>query len=950
MAKQKQDDYWVLLGASAGGLEALKCFLENFTVRQQCYLIVAQHLDPKHPTILKELLARTTDMPVQLVETDIQPEVGQVYIISPGHNATLKEGKICLSPAAMVGPKPSIDVLLNSLASSVGEKAIAVILSGTGTDGAQGAMAIKAQNGVVFAQSLESAKYNGMPNAAIETGVVDMVLPPDAIAKKIQDYVTTSELSFKVVKQPTTQNKLERIFKKIFEETGYDFSGYKLKTIQRRIARRMAVHRLTSLEQYLDFIESSPHEIDSLFKDFLISVTAFFRDKEAFEDLKKVIDNIVERTPESESIRVWVPGCANGEEAYSIGILLHQALVKRRKTTAYQIFASDIDESALNQARRGIFSAAQIDEIESEILESFFQPRDGQYMISKSIRDRIVFAKQNVINDPPFSKVDLISCRNLLIYFSQDLQKRVLQTFHFALKNSSYLFLGKSESADTTSQELFSPYFKKSHIFLRKNMDLSNAVDQIQSANSYAKMAKQNNPNQVQFEKQTIANRLDQVLLQEIVPASLVIDRSGQVLHIRGEMSRYLKFPQGKIDTNILSLAQDDIKVDIRALLSRAKDVGQATSQSLFFSSENQQILFINIRRFDLLDEDSEHFIVSFLPAKVDESFFVNPEVVDVKKREANDLLVNEIALFKERLQTSMEELETTNEELQSTNEELQSANEELQSTNEELQTSNEELQSTNEELSTVNQELEVKTYEMEQLNNDLENMLESMNELIIVLDSRLRVIRYTQIAGKTFGLTSDSLNQTITTLGLPVDIPNLRHELLSVIDYAKEASISGRFKAVKYSVRMIPYLNHGDTVSGILMFFEDARHLSRIRPEVNSVKSFELLGNDFDYGLLVIDEIGSIVYTNQLGASMLGYDKEAVNFDKLNQFLPEPYASQGSSFVTDYLPEHLLNNDWQGLAFKTKNSERQLIKIRVDETWLNAEKHYLIRMKMSNA
>ncbi len=950
MAKKQKDDYWLLLGASAGGLEALKCFLENFTLRQQCYLIVAQHLDPKHPTILKELLARTTDMPVQLVETDIQPEVGQVYIISPGHNATIQDGKICLSPAALVGPKPSIDVLLNSLASSAGEKAIAVILSGTGTDGAQGAMAVKAQNGVVFAQSLESAKYNGMPNAAIETGVVDMVLPPDEIAKKIQDYVSTSELSFKVVKQPTTQNKLERIFQKIFDETGYDFSGYKLKTIQRRIARRMAVHRLTSLDDYLEFLDSSPHEIDSLFKDFLISVTAFFRDKEAFEELKKVIDNIVERTPETESIRVWVPGCANGEEAYSIGILLHQALVNRRKTTAYQIFASDIDESALSQARRGMFSAAQIDGVESAILENYFQPRDGQYMISKSVRDRIVFAKQNVINDPPFSKVDLISCRNLLIYFSQDLQKRVLQTFHFALKNGSYLFLGKSESADTTTPELFDPYFKKAHIFVRKNMDLSNAVDQIQSANSYARMAKKNHPKQVQFEKQSIANRLDQVLLQEVVPASLVIDRSGQLLHIRGEMGRYLKFPQGKIDTNILSLAQDDIKVDIRALLNRAKEVGQATAQSLFFSSDNQQILFINIRRFDLLDEDSDHFIVSFLPAKVDESFFVSPENLDAKKREANDLLVNEIALFKERLQTSVEELETTNEELQSTNEELQSANEELQSTNEELQTANEELQSTNEELSTVNQELEVKTYEMEQLNNDLENMLESMNELIIVLDSRLRVIRYTQIAAQTFGLTNESINQTVTTIGLPVDIPNLRHELLSVIDFAKEVACSGRFKAVKYSVRMVPYLSNGDTVSGILMFFEDARHMSRIRPEANSIKSFELLGDDFDYGLLVIDELGSIVYANQLGASMLGYDKQELNFDKLYQFLPEPYASQGSSFVTDYLPENLLDNEWQGFAFKTKNSERQLIKIRVDQSWLNAEKHYLIRMKKSNA
>lgn len=444
----------------------------------------------------------------------------------------------------------------------------------------------------------------------------------------------------------------------------------------------------------------------------------------------------------------------------------------------------------------------------------------------------------------------------------------------------------------------------------------------------------------MQFEKQSISTRLEQVLLQEVVPASLVIDGSGQVLHIRGEMGRYLKFPQGKIDTNILSLAQDDIKVDVRALLSRAKEVGHATAQSLFYSAENNQILFINIRRFDLLDADSDYFIISFLPAKVDDSFFVNPELIDDKKREANTLLVNEIAIFKERLQTSVEELETTNEE-------LQSANEELQSTNEELQTANEELQSTNEELSTVNQELEVKTYEMEQLNNDLKNMLESMNEFIIVLDSRLRVVRFTHIASQVFGLGSETLNQPITTIGLPVDIPNLRNELLRVIDSGSETTVSGRFKAIKYSVRIVPYFNDSEHVTGILLFFEDGQHILQLRPEVNSIINFELLGDDFDYGLWVVDVQGVVFYANQKSAQLLGYTNSVqVRNQPLNIFFPEPYASQDGPSLMEYLSLNLSGGTWKEFAVKTQHADRLLLKIRVDQTWINAEKHFIIRIK----
>lgn len=947
MTHSKQN-YWVVLGASAGGLEALKAFLQNFNDREHCYLVVAQHLDPKHPTVLKELLARSTSLAVHLLEEDTRPKVGQVYIISPGHNATVEDGTIKLSPAAEIGPKPSIDLFLNSLATEVGEKSIAVILSGTGSDGAQGVMAVKSANGVVFAQDRKSAKYIGMPDAAIETGAVDLTLPPGQIAQKIGEFIQSSDKTLQAIKNPQAKSNLEKVFQRIFEQTGYDFSGYKLKTINRRIARRMAVHRMVTMDDYLKLLESSGREVESLFKDFLISVTAFFRDREPFQDLRRVVEALVARTPESATIRVWVPGCANGEEAYSIAILIHQELMKSRKSTPFQVFATDIDESALGQARKGYYSQAQIEGVDPEVLELFFQLRDGHYLISKTIRDKVVFARQNVITDPPFSRIDLISCRNLLIYFSAELQKRVMQIFHFALKPNGYLFLGRSESAFNHSAELFEGHIKKSQIFVRKNIALSQKIDQVQSANNYAHLANQQKSGLVHSEKLSVSNRIEKLLLDEIVPATVVIDGSGQVLHIRGDVNRYLNFPQGKIDTNILSLARDDIKVDIRALLAKAKDQGAATSQSLFYAGRDKELLFLHIRNISLTDEEPSHFLIAFLAANVDDSFFIEQEKVGSDNQKTNEFLVNEVALFKERLQTSIEELETTNEELQSTNEELQSANEELQSTNEELQTANEELQSTNEELSTVNQELEVKSFELEQVNSDLESMLENMNELVVVLDMRLRIIRFTNAAAKTFQLNRDFLNQTITTIGLPVDIPNLRIELLNVIDSKTEKTLHARFQSVVYKVRLVPYESDSEAMmSGVLIFFEDSKHRSYLEPEIDCIRTLEVLGDDLSTGIMVIDKIGVLTYANQQALNYLGYPLEEIRYKNIKMLMPPPYRDQHDLYLENYMDGKSkgLMGLWRDISVQKKNGDRALMKLKVDETWINAERHFLGRV-----
>ncbi|WP_044413680.1 CheR family methyltransferase [Thiomicrospira microaerophila] len=940
--------FWVLIGASAGGLDALKELLSGLDPQLPAIYLIAQHLDPKHPTILRDLLARITDIPVELVDKDITPKPQTIYIISPGHNALIKQGMIQLSPAAEIGPKPSINMLLHSAAEALNEKAIAVILSGTGSDGAQGVSAIKAAGGLVIAQSETTAKYSGMPNAAIDTGAVDLILPPDKMAEDLKGYIESAGTMLQKIAIPQAKTTLESIFQKLLDQTGYDFSGYKLKTIQRRIARRMAVHKLSVLDDYLTLMSSSTQEIESLFKDLLISVTDFFRDTEAFDDLAIVINEMVEKHQEGEQIRVWVAGCAGGEEAYSISILFNQARDHFKKAVQFQIFATDIDESALATARKGQFSLSQIKNLQPELLKRYFIEKDGLYTIHKSIRDNVVFARQNLVMDPPFSRLDLISCRNVLIYFANDLQRQVFQTFHFALRPSGYLFLGKSESATSSTPDLFDTYLKRGHLFIRKNIALSQKLDHVSSALTVAR-SKQRRDKGVplmQPDKTGLVGLLDSILLNEMLPTVVVVDASGQVLHIRGDVSRYLVFPQGRIDTNILTLVRDDIKVDVRALLQKAKRDGKASTQALFYKHKDvENALFINIKQIETKETGlQEIYLINFSLVDLSEAFVSGTGLLTEDAVVSNDNLRREVAIFKERLQTSIEELETTNEELQSTNEEMQSANEELQSANEELQTANEEMQSTNEELSTVNQELEVKTYELEQVNNDLENMMSKMNEVIVLIDNRLRVQRLTKLASEVLGIGTNIIGQTITTLGLQIDIPALRQELLNVIQTEQEVTIRIRKGAVIYHLRMVPYKSDAVKVVGVMMFFENAVHRSKIDPSIDGHVTLKHLADHLPFTLISIDVQGIMSFVSPKITALLGYNAADLLHKNVKVLMPDPYSSHHDGYLQDFVDGKTKGNigRWRDVSALHQNGERLLLKLRVEDTWINAERHFL--------
>ncbi|SFR58902.1 chemotaxis protein CheB [Thiomicrospira sp. ALE5] len=939
--------FWVIIGASAGGLDALKELLSDLDKSLPAIYLIAQHLDPKHPTILRDLLSRITDIPVELVDQDIVPKPNKIYIVSPGHNAVVEQGRIKLTPAAEIGPKPSVNLLLNSAAEGLGEKAIAVILSGTGSDGAQGVGAIKAAGGIVIAQTESTAKYSGMPNAAIDSGAVDLILDPENMAKELKGYIESSGTLLQKIAIPQAKTTLESIFQKLLDQTGYDFSGYKLKTIQRRIARRMAVHKLVVLEDYLTLLSSSITEVESLFKDLLISVTDFFRDSEAFADLEFVINQLVDNCEEGGHIRVWVPGCAGGEEPYSISILFHQSRQKYKKHVNFQIFATDIDENALSSARKGQFTVTQVKNLDPELLKQYFVEKDGIYSIYKSIRDQVVFARQNLVMDPPFSRLDLISCRNVLIYFSHELQKQVFQTFHFALKPNGYLFLGKSESATSCTPELFDVYKKRSQLFRRKKTSLSNQLDHVSSAASVARIRQSRDMGKPLMQnKNSIVDSLDQILLDQIVPTVVVVDESGHVMHIRGDVSRYLNFPQGRIDTNILTLIRDDIKVDVRALLQKAKRDGQASTQALFYKHDDaESALFIAIKRIAIEGIGAQGaFLISFTLVDLSEAFVSGTGLLSEDAHVSNENLRKEIAVFKERLQTSIEELETTNEELQSTNEELQSANEELQSANEELQTANEEMQSTNEELSTVNQELEVKTYELEQVNNDLENMLAKMNEVIVLVDNRLRVQRLTKLAREVLGLDKDVVGQTITTLGMQVDVPNLRQELLNVIETEKSVTLRVRRGSVVYHLRMVPYKSDLVKVVGVMMFFENTVHRSKLDPSIDCHITLKHLADYLPFTLISIDEIGVMTFVSPNIMELLGYDSKELLHQNVSVLMPEPYSSHHDGYLTDFIDGKTegMMSQWRDVTALHQSGKRMLLKLRVEDTWINAERHFL--------
>ena len=823
----------VAMGASAGGLEVFQQFFSLMPVESGLAFVLIQHLEPNHETLIPELLGKYTSMPVQQVVEATVVQANHVYVIPANGMLRLENG--VLHANRLLGTpndRMPINYFLKSAAPELGHNLIAIILSGIGSDGTLGLQAVKEQGGITLAQSLETAKYDSMPRSAVSTGLVDYVVPVEQMPARILDYVEhvralqrkrgVAGLYEEVVKL------LPKIIPVLRRKTGHDFGRYKQNTLVRRIQRRMQVLYFKTAAKYLERLQHDGKEVEDLFKDLLIGVTQFFRDPEAFEALsREVIPEIFRDKRNDGQVRVWVAGCATGEEAYSIAMLMAEHALQLESVPSIQIFATDLDEEALEIARKGIYPEQIVDQVSPERLGRFFVPRGANFEVVQEIREMCVFSLHNLIKDPPFSRQDLISCRNLLIYLEADLQKKLLPVFHYALSPSGFLLLGPSENVASRS-ELFRTTDKKYRIFQRKPSLLR---DQLQVPMMEPGRITRLQPSvsalaaSASTKEQNVVRTIERVLIEEYAPASVIINEQGEIVYFSGRTGTYLEPAAGIPSNKIINMARRSLRLELRTAIHRAITSEQEVTRENILVKTGSEVKSINlvVRPLPELGKEAGLFIVLFqelVPATGSPGL-----AVESRESPAENPIVqqleNELRTTKEDLQTTIEELETSNEELKSANEELLSMNEELQSTNEELQTSKEELQS-------LNDELQRKLEELDTANGDLQNVFQSTQVATVFLDPQLRIKRFTPAMDKLAPLTERDLGRHLLDAAPDLAPPEILTDIEGVLRAlsSRERQLPVGGGQFWYLVRIMPYRALDQTVHGVVMTFMDITEL----------------------------------------------------------------------------------------------------------------------------
>ena len=814
------------IGASAGGLEALEQFLGNVPEASGMAFVIVQHLDPTRKGIMPELLSRTTSMKVVQVRDNMKIAPDGVYVIPPNKDMSILHGVLHLfKPEAPRGLRLAIDFFFRSLADDMKEMSIGVILSGMGTDGTLGIKAIKEAGGLVLVQETASAKFSGMPDSAIHTGLTDIVAPAAALPGKITAYLKHTRLIHKrqdVPMEDISQSALDKIVILLRTRTGHDFSQYKKSTIYRRIERRMAIHQIAKITTYVRFLRENRQERDFLFKELLIGVTGFFRDPAAWEKLgEQALPMIMANKSDGETLRAWSAGCSTGEEIYSLAIIFKEVLENRNvpANLLLQIFATDLSVDAINKARQGLYPFNITADVSAERLKRFFVKEDAGYRISKEIRDMAIFAVQDVIMDPPFTKLDLLCCRNLLIYLTPELQKKLLPLFHYSLNPGGVLFLGNAETLGASS-ELFTPVDAKTRLFEKKGNVLHPEPLLFPPSFTPAVPMVFNDPepSKVPVNLQTL---VDQLILQQVAPATVLANSSGDILYISGRTGKYLEPASGKVNWNIFAMIREGMRFELAhafkdVLLNKSPVSIQGT---LATDNGGTQPVDITIRSVNEPETLQGMIVISF----TDSPFRETQVSVSKKKGKAVPELELKYRQAQNEIQMIREKMQTSEEELRSTNEELQSANEELQSTNEELTTSKEEMQSLNEELQTVNAELQTRVDELSRVSDDMKNLLNSTNIATVFLDNGLNVRRFTNQAAKIIKLIPGDIGRPITDIASILKYPTLiedSREVLQKLVYREKdiAATNGRW----FSVRIMPYRTQANVIDGIVITFSD--------------------------------------------------------------------------------------------------------------------------------
>ena len=812
------------IGASAGGLEALQQFFVNLPAKSNIAYIIVQHLSPDHKSLMAEILGKYTPMQVMQAEHLMPIEPNVVYLIPPKKNLTIKAGHILLNDYDHHRINHPIDIFFNSLAEESREKAVAVVLSGTGSDGTNGIKTIKEHGGIVMAQDPQSAKFDGMPRSVINTGLADFILAPKDLAQELLNLADYHHLLLpQGSSEPSDIEVLNRIYSSLKSVSGIDFTYYKRNTVLRRIERRMVVTKSADMESFAALLEKNPNETELLMKDILIGVTRFFRDREFFEKLKvTALASILNHAAENEPIRIWSAGCSTGEEAYSLAILMQELMEETGRKREIKIFATDIDTQAIERASKGVFPESISEDITPERLAKYFTEKNDQYHISKEIRKMIIFAPHNMFSDPPFGKLDLISCRNVLIYFQPVLQKAVFAIFHTALKNGGYLFLGKSETASEYSS-VFKAVANMEKIYVHyaegKAEDLQPPVFSVPNILPQVQIAGTNIP------RKTNSQNEESVYLQfmeRFLPASIIVNNNNDIVHFFGNSTDYIDIAPGKATFNLFSLIVKDLKLITSTAINRCRETSAPVSYTdiAVDTHAGRRTITLSVQP---VDAQSNSGLVALLFMERSVSELSGP----VEKYDVDTTAAQRIIDLEHELQVSKSELRSTIGELETVNEELQAANEELLTANEELQSSNEELQSVNEELYTVNSEYQQKLDELTMMDNDLSNFLSSTMIGILFVDSKLNIRKFTEYVGREFQLVAQDVGRSLQIFAhsFPKEdvIADAKAVLKDLTPIDREVvGNNERF----YTMRIAPYRTTENNIRGLVITIIDSlRH-----------------------------------------------------------------------------------------------------------------------------
>jgi two-component system CheB/CheR fusion protein len=831
------------IGASAGGLEAFTHLLEALPDDTGMAFVLVQHLAPKHDSALVSLLAPATGMKVEEVHEGTPLRPNHVYVIPPNAQMEVSRGRLHLMPRP-IGPAQHnpIDYFFRSLACAIANRAIGIVLSGTASDGALGLREIKTAGGIAIAQDPSTAAYGGMPHAAVATGIVDLVLPVKEIARYLVEF-----RDHPYVAPPTSPGKkqeeegpaelaasdaqLQKIFTLLRNAKGVDFSLYKPPTIKRRIQRRMALQKIEAIDRYITHLKDTPAEVDALYHDILIQVTQFFREPEALNAIvKEVFPRLFKNRAADATLRIWIPGCATGEEVYSVAILALEALEGESRTLPIQIFGTDVSEAAVDYARNGVYPEAIREHVSAERLRKFFTHADGTYRITKRVRELCVFARQDLSRDPPFSRLDLVVCRNVLIYLGAPLQKRLMSVFHYALKKSGFLVLGKAETVGLAS-DLFAPIDKKQRIYSRRPQEMTPSSLFPSDLERHRPGTGISKPSVFERTAQSIIGQANQYLLEHYTPAGVLVDNNLHILQFRGQTGPYLEPAPGSASLNLLKMAREGLMYALRTALHTARKRGQKVrKEGLRVRVDGgYRKVDIEVTPIGAIGRDA-HYLIVFHDAEAGEGGKGKGRAVPQRptpreEREEGRIarLQQELAASRDYLQSMIQDLEAANEELQSANEEVLSSNEELQSTNEELDTAKEELQSINEELNTVNEELHGRNEELSRVNSDLLNLLGNVQIAVVMVNADLRIRRFTPMAEKLFNLIPGDLGRPIGNIQPGFEGPGLQDLIGEVIDNVSSRSVEVRDRDGRsFTLAVRPYKNAANQIDGAVLTLYD--------------------------------------------------------------------------------------------------------------------------------